>query len=390
MNLLYLHPSAAFGGSSKSLIEVFLALRGVSGTVVVPAGSASKAFEKAGLNVVVAGGLSQFDNTRYGFYRGLRWLILLREIFFLPSSIAAICRLRRGDFDLLHINEITLLPIGLFAKWHLGIPLVVHVRSLQRATKRGLRTRLTHFLLNRHASAIIAIDHTVANSLGQDLPVTIIHNSLNWSAIDVSQKNHMRFRAGFLGVLIPLKGIFELVEAVRILVKERGYDLECLIAGENARKITGLQAWLFRAIGFARDVRGELGTFIKRHGLQNHIRMLGFIGDVQSLYPQLDILCFPSHLNAAGRPVFEAAFFGVPSIVAIKNPLPDAVIHRVTGLAIPSSDPLCIADALEELISNPELGKAMGENAKKWARDHFDIEENAIRLTEVYRSLMPK
>lgn len=62
------------------------------------------------------------------------------------------------------------------------------------------------------------------------------------------------------------------------------------------------------------------------------MRLLGFVGDVRALYPKLDVLCFPSHLNAAGPSRFEAAFYGVPSVVAIDKPLPDAVLHGITGL----------------------------------------------------------
>ncbi|SDT90892.1 glycosyltransferase family 4 protein [Geopseudomonas guangdongensis] len=392
--VLYLHPAAAFGGASKSLIELFTRLHslGVQGTVVTPDGPVCEAFVKAGMDVRKVKGLSQFDNTRFSHYRRLRWIILLREIFLLPFSLAAFWHLRHEKFDLLHVNEVTLLPLAIFAKWLLRVPMLVHVRSLQRAPGSGLRTRLVNAWLRRHADAVVAIDHTVAATLPTDLPLSIVHNGLGIEN-DVQTLSARRaddpVRVGFLGVLIPLKGIYELIEAMRIL-KARKVNIECLIAGENARKLTGLKAWALRKLGFADDVCANVEQMISDYGLQVQVRMLGFIADVRSLYPQLDILCFPSHLDAAGRPVFEAAFYSIPSVVALTDPMPDALLHEVTGLAIPHPDPELLADALQRLAEDHVFRQTLGRQARQWAEENFVIEANAQLMHDLYRRLLSK
>lgn len=394
MRVLYLHPAAAFGGASKSLIELFICLRalGVHGTVLTPDGPVCGAFAKAGMDVRKVNGLSQFDNTRFSHYRRLRWIILLREIYLLPFSVAAIWRLRHEKFDLLHVNEVTLLPLGIVAKWLLRVPMLVHVRSLQRAPDSGFRTRLVNAWLRRFADAVVPIDHTVAATLAAGLPLSIVHNGLgieNDIQDSSSQNAGKPVRVGFLGVLIPLKGIYELIEAMRIL-KARNVNIECLIAGENARKLAGLKAWTLRKLGFADDVRANVERMIGDYGLQNQVRMLGFVGDVRSLYPQLDILCFPSHLDAAGRPVFEAAFYSIPSVVAVANPVPDALVHEVTGLAIPRPDPELLADALQRLAEDHALRQALGRQARQWAEENFAIKANAELMHSVYLRLLSK
>lgn len=391
MKVLYLHPAGAFGGASKSLIELFSLLRGagVMGTVLTPAGTAASAFAAAGLSITTVKGLSQFDNTRYGYYRKLRWLILLRELFLLPFSLSALWRLRRETFDLIHVNEITLLPLGVFAKWLLRLPLVVHVRSLQRKPEAGLRSRLLNALLRQYADAVVPIDHTVAATLAPDLPLSVIHNGLKVADLPAKApvEESVAVKVGFLGVLIPLKGIFELLQAISIL-KERGVRIWCLVAGENARQLSGFKAWLLGKLGFARDVRVELENYIQQEALAEHVQLLGFVGDVRELYPQLDILCFPSHLDAAGRPVFEAAFYSIPSVVAVQNPMPDAILHEVTGLAVPKPDPMLIADALQRLAQDVPLRRQLGQQAKVWAEQTFSIEANADRMLDLYRRVL--
>jgi len=391
VRILYLHPAGTFGGASKSLIELYRQLtgQGVEGIVLTPAGSSAEAFEAAGMTVRQVRGLSQFDNTRYGRYRGLRWLILLRELWLLPASLWGLWRLRHERVDLIHVNEITLLPLGWLAKRIWRVPLVMHVRSLQCGPGSSRRTRRIHAWLRQHADAVVAIDHTVAATLGPDLPLHVVHNGLALPPGGAAPGRSPGgvVRVGFLGVLVPLKGVFELVEAVRLL-RDRGVAVECLVAGENARHLSGPKAWLLARLGFARDVRAELEAFIKREHLQDRISLLGFVADVQSVYEQLDILCFPSHLNAAGRPVFEAAFHGVPSVVAINKPLPDAVVDGITGLAVPAPDPVLIADALERLVRDPALRRRLGVQARRWADETFSIEANAARMATIYRSLL--
>lgn len=391
MQVLFLHPAAAFGGASKSLIELFgrLQIEGVQGTVLTPEGPVCQAFAKAGMDVRKVKGLSQFDNTRYGYYRRLRWIILLRELFLLPFSLAALWRLRHERFDLLHVNEVTLLPLGIVAKYLLRIPMVVHVRSLQRPAGVGLRTKLVNAWLRRYADAVVPIDYTVAATLSQDLPLHIVHNglSIEGGVQAPSERGSTEpVRVGFLGGLIPLKGIYELVEAMRIL-KDRQVHIECLIAGENARVLSGLKAWVLRKLGFAHDVRADLEMLIEKYGLQEQVHLLGFVVDVRSLYPQLDILCFPSHLDAAGRPVFEAAFYSIPSVVAVVDPVPDAVLHEVTGLAIARPEPELIADALQRLVQDREFRLALGSQARKWAEENFAIETNAQLMHRVYQGV---
>lgn len=291
---------------------------------------------------------------------------------------------------MLHVNEVTLLPLAIFAKQLLGLPMVVHVRSLQCAPGSNRRTKLVGRWLGRYADAVVPIDHTVARTLDRNLALSIVHNGLR---VAVSSHRTIAPRAagqpmrvGFMGVLIALKGVYELVEAMRIL-KERDVNIDCVIAGENARELHGARAWALRKLGFARDVSTELGQLIQRHGLEQQVRLVGFVKDVHAIYETLDVLCFPSHLNAAGRPVFEAAFFEVPSVVAIEDPLPDAVLHGQTGLAIPRPEPEQIADALQSLAQDEEFRIALGRGARAWALEQFDIENSAASVLRIYQQL---
>lgn len=182
MNILYIHSAGSFGGASKSLVELFLVLKQyqIAGYVITPRGSSSAAFSKAGMQTIETLGLTQFDNTRFGYYRKWRWLILIREIFFFPFSVISLVRakLLEIEFDLIHVNEITLLPVAVIAKWIFRVPMVMHIRSLQRVDGSSL-TRFYYKVLLKTVDTIVCIDETVKSSLPISIDSIVIHNGIN-------------------------------------------------------------------------------------------------------------------------------------------------------------------------------------------------------------------
>jgi glycosyltransferase involved in cell wall biosynthesis len=93
-------------------------------------------------------------------------------------------------------------------------------------------------------------------------------------------------------------------------------------------------------------------------------------------------------LDACGRPVFEAAFSRVPSIVAVSDPKPDTIIDGETGICIPPRDPKALADAVEYFCTQPSEVERMGEAAYRLAMENFDIAANASKMLAIYRHLV--
>jgi glycosyltransferase involved in cell wall biosynthesis len=387
---LYIHATAAFGGASKSLCELLQAFPAgrVEAVVLCPPGTAAERFRLAGARVVLVRGIPKWDHTRYGFYRGVRWLLLLRELLAVLPMLFGIARVRRlvQNVDLVHANDITVLLTGALAARVLHAPLVVHARSLQNDNLELRRTRWQAQLVERTGAHVVAIDETVRRTLPASMHVSVVHNGLRVrkaGSLDQSASAPRPFRVAIVGVLLRLKGVFEFVEAAR-LCRSRGIPVEFWIVGENARKLSGLRGKAVELLGFAEDVRAKLEARIRAHGLEETVKLIGFVDDVAAVYRQIDVLCFPSHLDAAGRPVFEAAWFGVPSIVAVRDPLPDTIVDGQSGLCIAERDPEALAAAIARLHADPLGRDRLGTGARQLAETYFDQERNALRMLEIY------
>jgi glycosyltransferase involved in cell wall biosynthesis len=394
LTVLYIHATAAFGGASKSLCELLQAMPPgtVNAVVLCPQGAAAEQFRRAGARVVTAHGVSRWDHTRYGFYRRMRWLVLLRELMYALPTWLALRRVRRDleRVDVVHANDAPVLIAGALASRMFKAPLVVHARSVQNNDENLLRTRWQNALLRRTNAHVIAIDETVRRSISGSMEISVVHNGLRMAGQTESQSAWSSrkglFRVAMVGVLLRLKGVFEFVEAAR-LCRDRGIEAEFWIVGENVRELKGVRGGLLSRLGFAEDVRAGLNATIRAHQLEDRVKLLGFREDVCSIYRQIDVLCFPSYLDAAGRPVFEAAWFNVPSIVAVQDPLPDTIIHGQSGLCVPQADAGALADAIAFLHQHRAERARLGRGARRLAETYFDQTRNSSQVLEIYRTL---
>jgi glycosyltransferase involved in cell wall biosynthesis len=246
-------------------------------------------------------------------------------------------------------------------------------------------------VLRRHAAAVVAIDETVRASLPPAFPVDVVHNGYDPHAGAAAAspdpllppKSPGTLRVAMVGNALAFKGVREFVEAARI-TRERGLPVEYFMVGLRAAGGGALRR-LLRAAGLGHDAAEEIRAYIERHGLGQAVRLLDFTPDIGRIYRDIDVLCFPSHLDAAGRPVFEAAHWGVPSIVAMRDPQADTFVHRETGLCIEAGDPQAITEAVEYFCRNPAEVTRMGEAARRLALENFDSRRNARRMLEIYR-----
>lgn len=387
MRILYVQHTSVLGGSSKSLLELISNLpKEVEAYVLCPNGKFSDLLKRKGIKVYNIFGIPQFDNTRYGYYRGVRWLILLREFCYLPFLFLKIFQLRKENFDLVHINDLTQIYSVILAKIFIA-PTVVHCRSMQ-STKRNIRYKIINFILKYFTTYIISIDKTVASTLDLSLNIKVIHNGLTIKNINSLEKKKSQFTVGIVSNFQRYKGIVEYLEAASICINEKELNIKFLIFGTPYQNASSFQEKVLQMFGFREDLKSIIQDKIKIYNLQNIVELKGFVSDTNEIYNNIDLLTFPSHLNAVGRPVFEAAFYKIPSIVAINNKFEDSIIDNVTGICIEEKDSRQLADAIALFYQNNKLLVNMGQESYNLAIKYYDSEKNAMKVYNLYEELM--
>lgn len=389
--ILFIHSTSSFGGASKSLSELgnFIS-KSAKLSVVTPNGNVVPFFKNAGFEVYPSN-ISQFNHTEYGYYRGLRWLVLLRELIFFPASFYKLNKMIKSNhFDLVHLNEVTLLPWAWLFKKR-GLPVVVHVRSVYKPFNNSVRDRFFLHLFKKYADHVIAIDETVKASLPAGLPVSVIHNVLSFKNCypiprEFELSSNSELNVCIVGSLLRLKGLYEFIESCKTLI-DKGLKIKFHIAGINTRK-KGTLTNLYKRLGLYDDVEGDLKTFVIENRLEDNVIFHGLVKDISVFYQYMDVVCFPSYYNAPGRPVFEAAYYGIPSIVAIDRPTKDTIVDNETGLVIEKPCPKLLSEQIEKLYVDRILLSKLGKGARQLAEEHYFLERNAARVLKIYESIL--
>lgn len=401
INILYVDGVGPFGGASRSLFEMLRAGRRDSfrRMFLVQRGTANDYYRRVADDLVSTRGITRFDNTEVSYYRGVRWLIVLRELMYIPFVLIALIRVRLKwrAVDVVHANEVLELFPAIAASLMYRAPLVVHVRSLQRRDWSSWRTRLQHAALRRFVTRIIAIDDGVRATLPPTLDVTVIHNSFAPEPAEQPDRALRRalerfsatdtLKVGFVGNLHAAKGVDCIVDAAEILTRA-GRSHEFLLVGGHTARAGGLAWRLLDILGLAQNRGDAIVTRLATSPARDRIHLLGATGDIDALYQVIDVLVFPSHFDAPGRPVFEAAFYGVPSVVAVREPFPDTLVDGVTGIAIAAPDGALLADALTRFDEDRAMTKRMGEAARALGQKNFVPAVNAAQMEAVYDDIV--
>jgi glycosyltransferase involved in cell wall biosynthesis len=155
-----------------------------------------------------------------------------------------------------------------------------------------------------------------------------------------------RLNVLFLGRLVPVKAVDNIIEAVARIPPEKRALVDLIIAGTGTENL-------------------QLHLLASKYGIESNIN---FVGQVRSddrvqFFKDADVFVLPSISEPWGLVVNEALSSGVPVIAPFwVGAVTDLVIHNYSGLVLNSNNPQEIANALIYAIDNKEKMKQMGAN----------------------------
>ncbi|HEY2771429.1 MAG TPA: glycosyltransferase family 4 protein [Solirubrobacteraceae bacterium] len=196
---------------------------------------------------------------------------------------------------------------------------------------------------------------SVVDDYGCDpLRVAAIGAGANQFAPSVAGKDYSRPLALFVGRPFGLKGGPTLLEAWAT-VRARLPGAELIVAGPRGAAPSGLGpgiTWLGR---------------VDRSALAR-------------LYTEASVFVLPTMYDAWGHVFLEAMGHGLPCIGTNICAIPEIIDDGATGRLVPRGDPRSLADALLELLTDPELARRMGAAAHAKVRERMTWNHVAERL----------
>jgi glycosyltransferase involved in cell wall biosynthesis len=118
--------------------------------------------------------------------------------------------------------------------------------------------------------------------------------------------------------------------------------------------------------------------------------LAGERSDVSELLPALDVFALPSRYEGVPVAIVEAMRAGVPVVATAVNAVSDVVVPGVSGLLVPPQEPRMLADAIDHLLADPELARAMAVEAQRRLAGRYDTASLAGTLTAAYLPSEPR
>jgi glycosyltransferase involved in cell wall biosynthesis len=166
--------------------------------------------------------------------------------------------------------------------------------------------------------------------------------------------------------LIKEKGIYEYVEAVRI-IKQRHPEV------------------IFTLVGWLDPSPAAIDPEDLKKWQQNGlIKYNGKMEDVRPAIANASVYVLPSYREGTPRTVLEAMAMGRPVITTDVPGCRETVIDGENGYLVSANDPAALAVAMEKFIQQPKLIQRMGMAGRKMAEERFDVHKvNEVILHEM-------
>ncbi|MBS0388049.1 MAG: glycosyltransferase family 4 protein [Proteobacteria bacterium] len=310
---------------------------------------------------------------------------LARMFRFVFSPVILAGYLLRTRPDIVHLNT----SINRKAFWRdLGYLFVA--RALRRRTvyqvhggelpedfagHKRVRLALLRWVLGL-PQAVVVLAQCEQRAYRQFVPATRVEVIPN--AVDVRAAQDLAPRAAttaplhvvYVGRLARTKGIFEILEAVRLL-QDRGTTVQVTLAGDGP-EAEALQA---------------LAT---RLGVAQRVRFAGplFGADKDRLWSSADVFAFPTfHSEGLPYALLECMAFGVVPVTTAVAAIPDVMQDGVHGYLIPSKDPPALANAIARLDADRASLQRLSAASQQRIREHYTLERMAGEFRALYESL---
>ncbi len=285
--------------------------------------------------------------------------------------------LRREEIDLVHAHMFRAEVIGTRAAVAAGTGVIVAtVHSSRVRSPEDVRLLAS---LTPSMDRLIVPSDAIARKVraeGRDgARFAVVPNGIDLSRF-TGPVRPCALRGEFISPSAPLLGV------VARLEPEKGHRF--LIDAMPAVLRAAPETWLAvigegSEAGALRSQAASLGVAVARK-----IVFTGRRDDVSALTADLTIAVLPSLREAQGISLLEAMARRVPVVASDVGGIPEVVTDGVDGLLVPPGDPPALANAIVDLLRDPDLRRRLGEAGRRTVADRFSIDAQVRRIQEVY------
>lgn len=252
-----------------------------------------------------------------------------------------------------------------------------------------IKTDFLHKCLYNRVTAAFAISEVIKTNLLQTTTLAedkiyLLHNGVDTTKFDPEKvsKQAEREKLGLnendiaicmLARFSSGKGHEDLLHAAELLVKKYN-NLKFVLVGEASR---GEETYF-----------QKIKDLVKTLNLTDYVIFTGYRKDTENVLAAVDIFAFPSHAEAFGIALVEAMSMQLPSVCSNSDGVIDIYVDNVTGYMFKNRDYNDLAKKLEMLITDNQKRIEFGINARRRAKELFDINSLTDKVILYYNNFV--
>lgn len=230
------------------------------------------------------------------------------------------------------------------------------VRETQANHLKSAQEWIGSFVAARWADAVVYLTDEFHQEVNKKFPgvlrrkgrVRVIPNGVEIDEVPPSRETTPNaFHMAMVSRIVPIKDHSTLIEAVRILVYERGWTrLRLFIAGEGPSLET-LKAQCAAA------------------GVHEHVVFTGMLNRaaVQDLLRSVHLYVHCTFGETMSNSILQAMAAGLPVVASDVKGVSNLLNHGSDGVLVRVGDAAALTDALDSLLRSPELRDSLGRSA---------------------------
>lgn len=234
---------------------------------------------------------------------------------------------------------------------------------------------ISHIFINR----IIAVSRSIEKMLvkkGIDADkICMIYNGVVVEDYDISVDVGTKKRELALDPKIPVvsvigrlseqKGHAVFLRAVHNITKSHSKKIQFLVVGQGPLEI-------------------QLKKLAFNLGIHESIQFCGFRKDMPEIYAISDIIVLPSLWEPLANVALESMAARKPIIATDVDGMSEAIVDNKTGILVPSGDHDALADAIIDLVNNPEKRENMARMGYEHVIRNFSTREMVAKTERLF------
>lgn len=278
------------------------------------------------------------------------------------------------------------LKTDVFVTFHTALPEISFVKKVLWKIKFAVLTRFHRFHI---AASNLDVKESLKLYVSETRyhQIEIIYSSINRVEIDGALK-HLKPREE-IALRYNFPADKKWVCSVAQFIERKG----CWIFLEAAAELREKRADLFFLWLGTAPLSDETKAAIEKYDLQDSFRFLSAkeIGnnrnDLLTLLAAADLFVLPSFQEGLPVALIEAMALGKTCLASRVNAIPEAVKHLETGILVDAGDSKKLAEAIDQIINNPDLSAKIGAKAREHVLENFEEQVTGAKMLRLYDNI---